>query len=59
MLKTEQAKLIEKLFDILEEKGKITNNDIDYLSKTLKIQPNEIKSIVSFYKEFSEEKEEN
>lgn len=62
MLKENQIKkslLIEKLFDILEEKGRIEEKDIENLSKELKIVKNEIKAIISFYKEFSEIKNKN
>ncbi|MCS7165526.1 MAG: NADH-ubiquinone oxidoreductase-F iron-sulfur binding region domain-containing protein [Candidatus Calescibacterium sp.] len=47
------SKLIELLFDKLENKGEISHEDIAYISKLLDIPINEVSSIASFYKEFS------
>lgn len=50
--------IIEELFDIVEKKGKVEEADITELSERFGVHRNEVSSIISFYKEFSEKKED-
>ncbi|MCS7213877.1 MAG: NAD(P)H-dependent oxidoreductase subunit E [Candidatus Calescibacterium sp.] len=54
-----QTSLIEELFDIIERKGQIEDSDFIELSNKLKIHRNQIYSVISFYKEFSQQNQKD